>query len=424
MKLNSLHMRVVSLAALVAVAAALAACGSSSSSSSSASAGGSSASSSTSSSAAPASSSSSKLPSTINVTAVQDLSGPVAYVGKNVVQGLQLAANQINGSGLLHGSKIVLTVKDTGSTVSTATSQFSQAVGSNAAAIFGPLLSQEALATAPLAQRASVVDIAIESQVDGLLETGPYIYRATSSQLRFDNLIPEDVAPKIASNKTVRILTLSDTPTLVQAAAQMTKKFESLGVKVLGTIGTPITTTDFSSLATKLSAGNPGAIGLLLIGTANPAAVTALRNTGYKGVLFGNEAATNGSLKPAGAAADGFIYAVDYNPGLTFPSAVTFTKLFQSKYPSQIPNGYNATGYDAMNEFAHAIALSGDASRAGVQKGMQMLMKTGGLNGAIGPEKFTGTGNRDLSVAGTLVVWTGSQEKIVKVGNPNLTFQP
>ena len=423
MSMKSLHLRVAALPALVAVVVAVAACGSSGSSSSSTSAGGSSASS-TSSSAAPASSSSSKLPSTINVTAVQDLSGPVAYVGKNVVQGLQLAANQINSSGLLHGSKIVLTVKDTGSTVSTATSQFSQAVGSNAAAIFGPLLSQEALATAPLAQRASVVDIAIESQVDGLLETGPYIYRATSSQLRFDNLIPEDIAPKIASNKTVRILTLSDTPTLVQAAAQISKKFQSLGVKVLGVIGVPITTTDFSSLATKLSAGNPGAIGLLLIGTANPAAVTAVRNGGYKGVLFGNEAATNGSLKPAGAAADGFVYAVDYNPGLTFPSAVAFTKLFQSKYPGQIPNGYNATGYDAMNEFAHAIELSGDASRAGVQKGMQMLIKTGGLNGAIGPEKFTGTGNRDLSVAGTLVVWTGSQEKILKVGNPNLTFQP
>jgi branched-chain amino acid transport system substrate-binding protein len=423
MSMKSLHLRAAALPALVVVAVAVAACGSSSSSSSSSSAGSSSASS-TSSSAAPASSSSSKLPATINVTAVQDLSGPVAYVGKNVVQGLQLAANQINSSGLLHGSKIVLSVKDTGSTVSTATSQFSQAVGSNATAIFGPLLSQEALATAPLAQRASVVDIAIESQVNGLLETGPYIYRATSSQLRFDNLIAEEVAPKIASNKTVRILTLSDTPTLVQAAAQLTKKFESLGVKVLGTVGVPITTTDFSSLATKLSAGNPGAIGLLLIGTANPAAVTAVRTGGYKGVLFGNEAATNGSLKPAGAAADGFIYAVDYNPGLTFPSAVTFTKLFQSKYPSQVPNGYNATGYDAMNEFAHAIALSGDASRAGVQKGMQMLMKTGGLNGAIGPEKFTGTGNRDLSVAGTLVVWTGSAEKILKVGNPNLTFQP
>jgi len=365
-----------------------------------------------------------KLPKTINVTAVQDMTGTVGYVGQNTVKGMQLAAKQINASKLLHGSKIMLTVKDTASQVTTATSEMAAAVNSNASAIFGPLTSQEALAAAPLAERAKVVDIAVESQVNTLLPIGPYIYRATASQLRFDNMIPEAVAPKLGSNKTIRILTLSDTPSLVEAAAEMTKKFQSLGVKSLGTIGTPITTTDFSALASKLTAGNPGAIGLLLIGTPTVAAVTAVRNAGYKGVLFGNEAATNGTLKAAGAAADNFIYAVDYNPALKFPSAVKFTKLFKSANPGQIPNGYNATGYDAMNEFAHAIALSGSASRAGVLKGMQMLTKGSGLNGAIGPEKFTGPGHRDLSVAGTLVEWTGSVEKILKVGNPKLTLQP
>lgn len=410
--------RFVVVPAVAALSVAIAACGSSSKSSSTSAAA------SSSSSSSGASSSSSKLPATIPVTAVQDMSGPVAYVGNSVVAGMKTAIDEVNASGLLHGSKIVLTVKDTGSQVATATSQFSQAVNSNAVAIFGPLLSQEALATAPLAQRGNVVDIAIESQVNGLLETGDHIYRATASQLRFDNLIPEGVAPKLGSNKTVRILYLSDTPTLVQASQQISKKFESLGVKVLGTIGTPITTTDFGALASKLETGNPGAIGLLLIGTANPAAVTALRNSGYKGVLFGNEAATNGSLKPAGTAADGFLYAVDYNPGLTFPSAQAFTKLFESKNPGTVPNGYNATGYDAVNEFAHAIALSGDASRDGVQKGMQMLVKTGGIHGAIGPEKFTGVGNRDVSVAGVLVVWQNGKENIVKVGDPNLTMQP
>jgi branched-chain amino acid transport system substrate-binding protein len=423
MSMKSLNLRVAALPALVAVVVALAACGSSGSSSSSSGAGGSSASS-TSSSAAPASSSSSKLPSTIPVTAVEDLSGPVAYVGKSVVAGMQVAVNQINSSGLLHGSKLVLTVKDDGSQVATATSQFSSAVNSNAVALFGPLLSQEALATAPLAERGKVVDVAIESQVNGLLETGPYIYRATSSQLRFDNLIPEYIAPKITGNKSVRILYLSDTPTLVQAYAQMNAKFKSLGVTPLGGVGVPITTTDFTSLASKLESGNPGAIGILVIGTANPAAITALRNSGYKGLLFGEEAATNGSLKPAGALANGFVYAVDYNPGLTFPSAVAFTKLFESKNPGQIPDGYDATGYDAVNEVAHAIALSGSATRSGVEAGMQDLAKTGGLDGAIGPEKFTGTGNRDLSVAGTLVVWNGGQEKVLKVGNPDLTTQP
>ncbi len=408
MSIKPRTLRVAALPAIVAMAVATGACGGSSSSSSGGSSG----------------SSSGKLPSTIHVVAVEDMSGPVAYVGKSVVQGLELADNQINSSGLLHGSKITLTVKDTGSQVPTATSQFSSAVSSNPAAIFGPLLSGEALAVAPLAERAKVPDIQIESQTNGLLNIGPYIYRATSSQLRFDNLEPEYIAPKLGSNKTVRILYDSDTSALVEAEQEMAKKFQSLGVNVLGSVGVPITTTDFSSLASKLTAGNPGAIGLLLIGTANPAAVTAVRNSGYKGILFGNEAATNGSLKSAGAGANGFIYSVDYNPGLTFPSAVAFTKKFEATYPGQTPNGYNATGYDAMNEFAHAIAISGSASPSGVQAGMQKLIASSGLNGAIGPEKFTGVGNRDLSVAGALVVWENGQEKIIKVGNPNLTTQP
>jgi len=410
-----LNLRLAVLPVVAAMAIAVAGCGSSSSSSSASSsstAGGSSSSAST-----------AKLPATINVTAVEDMSGPVAYVGKSVITGLQLAEKQINSSGLLHGSKIVMTVKDTGSQVSTATTQFASALTSNSVAVFGPLLSGEALAVAPLAERAKTVDIAIESQTDGLLNIGPYIYRATASQLRFDNLEPEYIAPKL-TNKTVRILYDSETSALQEAAQQMAAKFKALGVKVLSVAGVPGTTTDFSSIATKLEAGNPGAIGLLLIGTANPAAITAVRNTGYKGLLFGNEAATNGSLKPAGSLANGFIYSVDYNPGLTFPSAVAFTKLFEANYPGQTPDGYDATGYDAMNEFAHAIALSGSATRAGVQAGMQKLIASGGLNGAIGPEKFTGVGNRDLSVAGTLVEWENGKETVIKVGNPNLTSQP
>jgi branched-chain amino acid transport system substrate-binding protein len=353
------------------------------------------------------------------------MSGEVAYVGTNVVEGMKLALQNAESTGVLHGSKIDLTVKDTASSVATATTQFASAVNSNAVALFGPLLSQEALATAPLAERAKVADIAIESQSNGFLNIGPYIYRATVSQLRFDNLIPEYVAPKTGSNKTVRILYASDTPSLVEANALFVKKFQSLGTKVLGTIGIPSTTTDFASLATKLEAGNPGSIGLLVIGAANPSAVTALRNSGYKGQIWGEEAATDGSLKPAGAAANGFTYAVDYNPGLTFPSAKAFTALWLKAHPGTVPNGYDATGYDAMNVFVHAIALSGNATRAGVQQGLEMLTKsTAAIDGALGPEHFTGVNNHDLTAAGALVQWDNGAEKVLKVGNPNDSTQP
>ena len=49
---------------------------------------------------------SSKLPKTINLTAVEDMTGPVSYVGKAVVEGLTLAMDHINNSQLLGGSKL------------------------------------------------------------------------------------------------------------------------------------------------------------------------------------------------------------------------------------------------------------------------------------------------------------------------------
>jgi branched-chain amino acid transport system substrate-binding protein len=373
---------------------------------------------------------SSKLPSTINLTAVEDMTGPVSYVGKAVVEGLNLALAHINNTSLLGGAKLKLTVLDTASSVSTATTVFSQAVSSNAAAIFGPLLSQEALATAPLAQKAKVVDLAIESQDNGLLPIGNYVWRATASQLRFDNLIPEVVAPEAASNKTVRIIFDSATPSLVQADAELETKFKALGFTVLPNIplaisGAP-TPPNWPAEATALEAGNPGAIGVLVIGANNSEAVEALRNSGYKGILFGEEAATDGQLIPAGAAANGFIYAVDYSPCLAkkYSSSKTFTNIVTRSYPGTTPNGYNATGWDAMYEMATAIADAHSATRAGIEKGLDLEQKSkSGFNGTLGPEHLTG---RDTTGPGVAVSWDASTQTqtCVKYGNPKDLIQP
>jgi len=373
---------------------------------------------------------SSKLPKTINLTAVEDMTGPVSYVGKAVVEGLTLAMDHINNTPLLGGSKLALTVLDTESSVSTATTVFSQAINSSASAIFGPLLSQEALATAPLAQQAKVVDLAIESQSDNLLPIGNYIWRATVSQLRFDNMIPEVVAPKVTGTKSVRILFDSATPSLVEADAELEAKFKALGFTVLPNIplaisGAP-TPPNWQAEATALEAGSPGAIGILAIGASNSQAVEALRNSGYNGVLFGNEAATDGQLVPAGTAANGFVYAVDYSPCLAskYPSSATFTKIIERSYPSTTPNGYNATGWDAMYEMATAISLSHSATRAGIEQGLTLEQKSkAGFNGTLGPEHLTG---RDTTGPGVAVVWDAANQTqtCVKYGNPKDATQP
>ena len=51
---------------------------------------------------------------TITLGTIQDLSGPVAGLGKPARLGLQLRVDEINGQGGIHGRKIGLKVEDSG----------------------------------------------------------------------------------------------------------------------------------------------------------------------------------------------------------------------------------------------------------------------------------------------------------------------
>jgi branched-chain amino acid transport system substrate-binding protein len=223
----------------------------------------------------------------------------------------------------------------------------------------------------------------------------------------------------------VKMVYANDNPTLTDVATNLFPKgFKQAGIDLQDNIGIPSATTDFSSITSKLTSGNPDAIGLMLVGTPIPSLVKALRTAGYKGQLFGNSAATAGTVAPAGAAADGFLYAVDYTQDLKSPSSQKFVQAFKAKYPKNTPYGYNATGYDAIQFIAAAIKASGDASREGVLKGAQEVSSSGNFEGAVGPAKFTDPDHRDLAAAGALVEWRNGRENLLKPGDPNETVQP
>lgn len=366
----------------------------------------------------------SKLSGTIPVTFVGDMTGPVAYVGKEEERGMNLAVEEVNSSGMLGDAKLELTIKDTGSNQNTAVTQMNEAVQSDAVAIFGPLLSNEALASAPIAQRAKVPYIATQSQNDGTLDPGEYIYRLTTSQLRYDNMLVNKLVEE--GVKTVKLVYANDNPTLVDVAKRLLADgFEEVGIELQDNIGVPTATTDFQSLVTKLMDGDPDAIGVLLVGAPIPSLVKALRTAGYEGQIFSNSAATAGSLAPAGKAADGVFYAVDFTADLAkeYPSSQAFVDAYEKENPKLTPYGYNASGYDAVKFLAEAIAASGDASREGVLKGMQQVASGEGFEGAVGPVRFTDPDHRDVAAPGALVEWRDGRENLLKPGNPDELVQ-
>lgn len=415
--------------AALCMSVAIAACGSSSesgakeSSSKAESSSTAEASSTAASSSATEAASSGESAGTIPVTFVGDETGLVAFVGKEVLKGMEVAVKRVNSSGMLHGKKIKLTVMDTASNVSTATVKMSDAAKSNAVAVFGPLLSNEALATAPIAERGEVVDIETEAEVAGLLPIGKYIYRLTPSEFLYYPLTVDHLAK--LGVKRVNMLYASDNPTLTEESTKLLPEWlKKVGISIGTSTGIPSTTTEFSSIATKLESGKPEAIGVNMIGPAIASVASALRTSGYKGRIFADQSATAGSLKPGGSAANGILFGVLYSPEMSFASSKEFTKLFEKAYPGQVPQGYDATGYDAMIAFADAVAKSGSATRAGVLKGMQELAASGSFDGASGPLKFTGEENREVSGPGALVEWREGAEHLLLQGTPGLESQP
>ena len=258
------------------------------------------------------------------------------------------------------------------------------------------------------AQQAGVVFYVFGESPTALV-AGKYIYRLQTNETHWVQLIYSQLAKQ--GVKTANILYSSDQSALLQVAGQAPGQLSQVGINVGSVTGIPTATTDYSAVVTNLETGNPGAIGLFNTSGAVPAIITALRNSGYQGQIFTDGGATDGDLVPDGATAYGTLYGAGYNPGMTYPSSKTFTRLWKAAYPTTPPNAYAAYGYDTMMAFAQAVAKSTNTpTRASVLAGMQQLAQSAKLgqknakplNGAQGPIEFVGPTYRDVTAGGSL----------------------
>jgi branched-chain amino acid transport system substrate-binding protein len=374
----------------------VAACSSSSSSSS--------ASSTSSASAA----SSTKLPSTITVTAIQDLTGAVGPVGIATQNGMNLALKTINSSHMLGSTQIQITYKDTQTTQSQAVSEASAAASTNVDAIFGPVLSTEAVAVAPIVESAKIPTIFTQAGGPGVVTPGGYVFRVTAPQSEYQ---PKMVSYlKAQGVKSVTMLYDSTVPTTAGIAqTTLPPLFKAAGISIKGSYGWSEGTSDFSSYATKVAAENPDAVGVEGITTEPSPVIIALRNAGYKGIIFGGTSFQAFTLKAAGEQAKGVVWATDFDQNSTFPQTQAFVKAYEAAYGTA-PLDYAAEGYDAVYLLARGLKdVTGSFSRTALRAGLAQAAEAG-FDGALGQLVFV---NQDLTETGYLQTWNGSAVETV-----------
>jgi len=385
-RLRTMRRTLITTAALLAGLTALTACGSSSNSSASAKG----------------------LPDQIKLVAINPMTGPAAFAGLAANKGYELAIKEINDSDLLGGSKLKLEEVDTKGEAQEAASKLTTAISDKSIpAVFGSVLSQDALAMSPIAQKSQMPIMYTQAGSDGVV-IGDYTWRATPLMGTYYSVIKKFIADN--GYKSTGIIYTSVSPTLTDVA---TKTIPELGMKITKTIATSATTQDFAAPVQQILATKPDVVTVLLQGAANPSTMTALRQAGYTGKVLGNSAASAGNLDPAGAAGVGMVWPVDFNYEQKAASSQKFVAAYKAAY-GEDPLNYAAEAYDAAYFVARAIAAADSTDRAAVKDAMVAESKKS-FDGALGEGLTWKDGT--IVLDGVVVEHTADGEKLLYEGS-------
>jgi branched-chain amino acid transport system substrate-binding protein len=347
------------------------------------------------------------IPDTINFVATQPETGPAAFAGLSAEDGFKLGVKEINEQGFLgDGTTIEVEYKDTEGEIPTAASEVSAAIADqNVAAVYGSVSSQEAVAQSPLAQQAGLPIIYTQAGSEGVV-IGDATYRATPLMSSYYPVLQDFVDEN--GWETVGVI-YAPTPTLEEVAKQ---SIPDLGLEVVAEVGTTPTTQDFRAPIRQILDADPDVVSLLLVGAANPTAMTQLRQAGYDGPVLGNAGASAGNLSPAGDDGAGMVWAADFHPGQEIESSQAFVEAYNAEY-GEDPLNYAAEGYDAAWFLARAIDEAGCAERDAIVEGMA----------AVAAEPWTGALGENLTwedgtiqVSGAAVEWTGTESELLYAG--------
>lgn len=345
------------------------------------------------------------LPAVVNVVSSNPLVGAVGAVGISANKGYELAAKEINDSKFLGETKIALKTVDTGGNAQTAASQVTQAIADKSiSAIFGSVLSGEALAQAPIAQKSKTPIVFTQAGSKGVV-IGEYTYRLTPLMSAYYPIIKKFIQEQ--NWKSIGVLYTAASPTLVAIGEETIPAIAAeLGIKISASVSTQATTQDFNAPVANILKSNPDGVAIIQIGAANPAAMKALRQAGYKGAVIGNSGAGFKSLAPAGDDGAGMAWPVDFSPMMEGDGAKKFVETYTAAY-GETPMNYAAEAYDAMWFLARSLKEAGSADRTKLQAGMDQVAAKP-FTGALGENlKFK---DRDLQVPGVVVQWDGSKE--------------
>jgi branched-chain amino acid transport system substrate-binding protein len=333
---------------------------------------------------------------TIKIGALFPMSGPGSYFGAQDKQGVELALEQLNKTGV-DGYKFSVQYEDSSCGPLPATQaakrlleQFKPDV------VIGEECSDATLAVMPIIEAAKIPLLNAGSSAIKVTEPGnPWTFRIMPNEVMQGVNIAENAYKRL--NARTAVLLFENTNAGIGNAKVFNETFTKLGGTILAEIGFGRDVNDFTAIATRVAGlGKIDVVptytlegqGLKITQALAQAGVT--KGGGGQAIQLGTIWLPFGFEKKAGNAALGYIRIVQFDPTDPRPQVSDFVSAFKAKYDAD-PTHLNAHAYDQIMLIADVVKRGGKDA----QSIRDTLAATKAFSGVTGSVEFDKTNQND-----------------------------
>ncbi|HEX9984982.1 MAG TPA: ABC transporter substrate-binding protein [Thermoanaerobaculia bacterium] len=317
------------------------------------------------------------------------LSGDQASFGTSTVQGVRLAAEEINARGGLLGRKIRLVVEDDQGRAEEAASVVTKLITSNqVVALIGENSSNQSLAAAPIAQANGVPMISPSSTNPAVTQKGEYIFRVCFTDPYQGKALAAFVRQNLKLTKAAILLDKKNDYS-VGLAEFFAKEFEANGGKVVAQQSYTGGDTEFRPQLTTIRSAAPEVLFIPGFYTDVGQIAIQARDLGINVPLVGGDGWDSPSvIEIGGKSIENSYFSDHYFVGETRPLVQNFVSKIKQRH-GRNPEATAALGYDALMVFAEAVTRANSLDRKAIRDEIAKTKDYQGVSGPItmGPER-------------------------------------
>jgi branched-chain amino acid transport system substrate-binding protein len=314
------------------------------------------------------------------------LTGKAASFGKEVKNGADLAADEVNRVGGVGGKKLVIQPEDTQSEPKYAVAAFERLLSAyRIPAAIGFITSSEALACVPVAERAHVLMITPIAGTPKLRGAGRFVFRTRESGEEQARQVAEYVFSTAGIHRAAVLC-----ETAANSAgyrAMFVDEFTKLGGSIVADLSYDESESDFRPLLTRLKALAPPAIYIPGVGTVIGRILRQASDLKLKAQYYSSAGIEDPELFAiAGDSATGVIYGA---PAFSITDRASTTANFVAAYSRRFgepPSPYAANSYDAVHLLAAALVDGQDGE--GLRRRLLAVQDYSGASGLITFDEF------------------------------------